>query len=348
MRSQIINTKFYTKKIFIIFSILLLLIMLKNTSALSNDIERKDYNNDFYIIVASDPQYPRTTQGINNFAESERLNRNSVISINNLKEQFGEKLKFAIINGDLTEYGHDKERKKFNEIYSLLKLPAYIGLGNHDYANNVEDCWSTEINWITSGPNGCASQMLNFLESKIKSLNPKRFDHKYESNYFTSQHSGSWSYSWDFNNVHFVQLNNYPSYQRYWTLNLTGRNSYNITSSLDWLEDDIITAKKSIDTPKIIINLHDPWEHWEKDAKNRFKKIIEENNILTVFAGHFHNSFGKFENSEIYGNVPLFLSGALFKNNFFLVHFSNEGVTVQKYNGADGIPMAIDNPWVLQ
>ena len=83
-------------------------------------------------------------------------------------------------------------------------------------------------------------------------------------------------------------------------------------------------------------------------AKIKFKKIINVNHVSVVFAGHFHDLFGQYERSDIYGNVPLFLSGALFENNFFLVHFSDDKINVQKYDGVDGTPTISGNPIVIE
>lgn len=43
----------------------------------------------------------------------------------------------AILNGDLTSYGHAHEWEDYSSIYSNLGYRIYPGLGNHDYENNV-------------------------------------------------------------------------------------------------------------------------------------------------------------------------------------------------------------------
>jgi cytolysin (calcineurin-like family phosphatase) len=216
------------------------------------------------------------------------LNRNSVTSINKLKDQFGDKLKFIIINGDLTEYGHDHERAKFNFIYSGLKLPAYQGLGNHDYANHVGDCWSIDIfYWMMNGNNACASRMLNYVEEKVREIKPVRFDFKYyTSGWFGTNiyREGSRSYSWEVGNVHFVQLHNYPSYKKSWKFNLIGNTYYYINPSFDWLENDLKAAKYN-NNPLIIINLHDPFDHWDNEAKARFNSKYK-NSLIFVSWKH--------------------------------------------------------------
>lgn len=48
---------------------------------------------------------------------------------------------FGIVNGDITEFGRRATRSSFDAVYThKIPFPLLIGLGNHDYANNVNDC----------------------------------------------------------------------------------------------------------------------------------------------------------------------------------------------------------------
>src|SRR5262249_29147974 len=124
---------------------------------------------DFYMIFASDTQYPwtdddvkRTPEQMN--VESERLNRNHIKSMQAIAAEVGkEKLKGVIINGDLTAFGHGYQLAKYKEMYDQgLGLKIYPGLGNHDYANNVNRCHE----------NNCATRMVTYMNDFVTDLNP--------------------------------------------------------------------------------------------------------------------------------------------------------------------------------
>jgi hypothetical protein len=81
-------------------------------------------------------------------------------SINKLSDesnQTASKFAFTVINGDLTAYFHPDQHSEFRAIYHAgfpwaypvaLKTPVYLGLGNHDYENNLNNgnSFSTDNN----------------------------------------------------------------------------------------------------------------------------------------------------------------------------------------------------------
>src|SRR5262249_3913914 len=152
-------------------------------------------------------QYSRTQAGIDDLVNSERLNRDHARSMQAIAAQVGpSNLKGVIINGDLTEYGHDWQFAKYREVYDGLGLKTYPGLGNHDYKNNVNDC----------AENNCANRMVTYMNDYVKGLKPASYDFResnvhYEFPSLRKVYEGSLAYSWDIGNVHFVQLHNYPA-----------------------------------------------------------------------------------------------------------------------------------------
>uniref|UniRef100_A0A915HZB0 Calcineurin-like phosphoesterase domain-containing protein n=1 Tax=Romanomermis culicivorax TaxID=13658 RepID=A0A915HZB0_ROMCU len=71
-------------------------------------------------------------------------------------------IKAVIINGDLTAFGHHDELATFETLLEEARLklgiPFYMGLGNHDYANNVDDCYD----------NNCAQRMVRLGTSSLE------------------------------------------------------------------------------------------------------------------------------------------------------------------------------------
>jgi len=246
---------------------------------------------------------------------SEAHNKNFVKSVNTLAGQLGgQKLRGIVVNGDLTEFGQAFELGKFKEVYNPGNLPAtlYPGLGNHDYSNNVNDC----------AENNCANRMVLFLRDEIRNrLKLTSFDFKetigYQFPSIRNVYEGSLAYSWDINNVHFVQLNFFPGYNTSWESYVSSATpdgspgartfAFKIKSSMEWLRADLYKARR--DGKAIILNFHDPSGHWAfthvengktvGDAHSypnfeaEFNKLVSDYDVSAVFAAHIHGCVGR-------------------------------------------------------
>lgn len=291
---------------------------------------------DFYMIFASDTQYPRTQADDDDRANSERLNRDHARSMQAVAAQVGpSNLKGVIINGDLTEYGHDWQFAKYREVYDGLGLKIYPGLGNHDYANNVNDC----------AENNCANRMVTYMNDYVKGLKPTSYDFResdvhYKFPSLRKVYEGSLAYSWDIGNVHFVQLHNYPAYAASWNgwnAGAARRDFFEIKSSMNWLRKDLADARNQ--GKAIILNMHDGGDHFIGEHRaeyDEFIKMIDEFKVSAVFAGHTHHQCGKVDwEGGVKPNVPLFRSGAAFYSNYLLVGF-NSGEMLVEVVSSDG------------
>lgn len=73
-----------------------------------------------------------------------------------------------IVNGDLTAFWHEAQQNEFLDIYRQLNHQIYPGLGNHDYANNVNDC---TFNFIYHpDDNRCAKEAVWWMASQVSDL----------------------------------------------------------------------------------------------------------------------------------------------------------------------------------
>ncbi len=305
----------------------------------------------FYMIFASDPQWPWTAKTDNSETQSQSdkekeattLNENHVACMNSLANSLGS-VKGVIINGDLTAFGHAGELEKFKSIYSKVKVPLYLGLGNHDYANNVDDCYE----------NVCANNMVEYMIDHIKSKGAVNADYKQSTAYqfpnIETTITGSLSYSWDIGNVHFIQLHNYPVYQRQWSnyvsVGAAKRKTVKITTALNWLAADLAKARQA--GKIIILNFHDTDEHWGDFAKqgelatfsNQFKDILIRYNVAAVFAGHYHDKVGRHDYARRalpdYASTPVFYCGSASQSHFLLVNFNGDKMTVEKISTLNG------------
>ena len=304
----------------------------------------------FSMIIASDPQWAwtsKTDNGSTSQTDSDReseattLNKNHVKSMNYLINQGN--INGVIINGDLTAYGHSNEFDKFKDIYEGLSKPMYLGLGNHDYGNNVDDTYE----------NNAANRMVNYMVEHIKSNGCTNYDFRVSDSYeFPSIETttiGSLSYSWDIGNIHFVQLQNYPIYKRDWsnyvTIGAAKTRTVKITSALNWLKSDLAKARNA--GKIIVLNFHDSDDHWEDyysstdvtTLSNDFQSILSTYNVAAVFVGHYHKRLGKKtppRRSTMYGSTPVFYCGSASQSKYLLVDFNGNQMTVSHVSSANG------------
>lgn len=295
-------------------------------------------NSSYSIFVMSDPQAWRLALA-NNDPNDDRsrwhskLNpvRNSIVSLNNSLH-----VPFGIINGDLTEYGRRSQRESYREFFSLsaLNFNVYVGLGNHDYQNNVGNC--SEPSNSDYSMNACARGMVFDMHYRIEEY--RHYPTSINFSYDSGEYSGSKAYSWDYGDIHYVQLQNYPTYHV--VLDHWAAATINVTQSMDWLESDLKSAKQRGKT--IVLNIHDGTDHFihqsSTEEKNRFRRFMSDYNVKAVFVGHTHqvaqeNPYG---NHELFGNVKVYNSGALFKGDFLVVDVNGRNLAVKVYNGSSG------------
>jgi cytolysin (calcineurin-like family phosphatase) len=268
--------------------------------------------NDFYMIIAADPQYPRFKGDSDKQTESTTVNKRQVANIKALINQLGsDKVKGIIINGDLTEYGGANDLSNFKELWSKEKLGSsliYPGLGNHDYVNNLGGC----------SPD-CTNRMLGYMKDLLEKKEVK----------ITTYDPDSLAYSWDFSNVHFIQLHNHPA-----TVANTG--TYNIKPSMKWFEEDLKKARTA--GKVIIVNLHDYGDTFygnSEDQFNEFNDLLRKYKVSAVFAGHLHDEIGKV---DTVGNTNIFRSGSPMFDNYLLVHFKDNKIKVEKVTSQTETP----------
>lgn len=305
----------------------------------------------FSMVFASDSQWAWTNRTDDDDktetkAEQESvgttLNQNHVKSMNALVDAVGN-VKGVIINGDLTAYGQSDEFDKFKTIYSALKVPMYNGLGNHDYANNVDAAYE----------NNNSNRMVEYMIEHIKSNGSTNSDYKVSSAYefpnVETTITGSLAYSWDIGKVHFVQLNNFPIYQREWSnyvsIGAAKRKTVKITSALNWLERDLAQARGA--GKIIILNYHDSDEHWKEFGGSnpgglitQFTTMLSTYKVGAVFVGHYHKMLGAQLNYSSrgvsYGSTPLFYCGSASQSKYLLVNFNGNKMTVENVSSIDG------------
>ena len=277
-----------------------------------------------------------------------------------------------VINGDLTAFGSkDGKLNKFKEAYMNKEFSTWPGLGNHDYQNNINDCGSNGwSNW-----NYCGADMMQFLAGFLKDKNNAgKFTSydvtRYEKNFGQAQGqgnvSGSLAYSRDIGDFHFVQLNNYPTYEKNFKRGYkSGISSWQMraTSPNTWIASDF---KKAVnDNKKIILNWHDFYNIYGTQDKTNadYTTLISwlnpyVKNIKAIFVAHNHNLIGmdgslKFpataDHQEI--SVPVISSGSPIWNRFIKADFESNGpsctITIGQVNTMTPYTGSTTNPQTI-
>ena len=278
-----------------------------------------------HMVFASDTQYPwtdktdsRTPESSDEFTQrSKWLVESQLASIADFRTRNGSQPTIPlVINGDITAFGHGWQRDYMASALKRHFGTDYLyGLGNHDYENNVDDCFS----------NSCAAgsivEFKEHHEGKVDS-----FDLKITGGALNRLYSGSLAYSKTIGEVHMVQLNNEPTYtteiSSFWN-----PTTFNITSALDWLETDLRLAR--VAGYAIIINMHKPLEiKGDASQQKRFIEMIRKYQVTAVFAGHLHKDGGS---SYWLGNVPMYLSGATSQQTYLITSFTEDRKQLQIY-----------------
>ena len=284
----------------------------------------------FHVYVLSDTQHPWTRDMDKDddeiWNESIRLILSQFWTVwwdsqNNIPADYkghqGPRATF--INGDLTAFGHANELDKFKDLLGLLEswLPSptrhYLGLGNHDIGNNIDDTYR----------NQAAKRMWDYMHEHVKDqdswgwrsfdyLEPDIGDTYYKFPMYRKEYSGALWYSWRIWGVHFIQLQNYPSFEANWdgwNSAKARREYFTMEPDWEWLETDMYNARKRGDA--IVVMAHQgPWHH-------DFDRMMRQYDVSAYFAGHLHGTLGR-SGSASYSNtkdsyseaVPRFRSGA--------------------------------------
>jgi cytolysin (calcineurin-like family phosphatase) len=178
----------------------------------------------------------------------------------------------VIVNGDATLDSSIGNLGAFRLLYEQgnlaesLQYPMFFGLGNHDSKTQVPD-------------SSAAKRMFDYLTSRMNCGGTN----------MDAGSNGSGNYSWDFGGTHFVQLN-------VWAGN-TADKYRDSPTGLEWLQNDLIQNVGNSGRP-VVINQHFPFSmvggsvsddvDWSTDDFNSFWSVIQDFNVIGMFAGHTH------------------------------------------------------------
>ena len=306
----------------------------------------------FTMLFASDVQFPWMDSCSGDDAcvlrESRRTNSEQIAAENGVQGAGGGHWpdgaailapRGLVINGDLTAYWHDYQVDLLQEFYGSRKympsLNVFPGLGNHDYANNHNDCQWTRNAVAYPGKNGCALNAVGFMKAVVNCHKMATFD----DSLVESFDQGSLAYSWNIGRYHFVQLNFRPNYKLA---------DLSISPSYDWLKTDL--ARATAAGRKIVLNMHNINENTDPKTVDgqgmtpddpRLLSAIGTSRVVAGFAGHIHKQVG-YQGAMGSTGIPYFLSGASEYQTFLLAEFADDHIKVAVLQSKGGTPSFLD------
>ncbi|APR80748.1 Hypothetical protein A7982_06095 [Minicystis rosea] len=234
--------------------------------------------------------------------------------------------KALVINGDLTEDWWPQWVDLLEQTYTLkgsIKWPVYLGLGNHEYDNHWNDAWWREpLYYLSLGSRGAAANARDFMKTMIHCDKVPNFP----ASSVQSFDKKSLAYSWNVGSYHFVELHNYPTYER---------KEIEISSSIPWLKTDLAAATAA--GRKIVLNFHQYDTESMKADDQDFLQAIAGQNVVAVFTGHVHRHHGY--TGKIHGTkIPYFRAGASDYHTFLLAEFGEDYMNVGVIDSTNGAP----------
>ncbi|ACT56764.1 hypothetical protein Q7M76_00805 [Candidatus Liberibacter asiaticus] len=298
------------------------------------------------IAVIADPWYKADTPMF-------------VEAINSLKSS--KNIILGILTGDMTQSSTTKELKRFYNIYSL-KFPFFRGLGSQEYIGN-RPCRDPYT--LTPSIYGCAfiaindiSQQINDHYPQIKSIkefngDSQRYRNRsWHGETYSISISGSQSYSWNIDNVHFIQANYSMFHSVYfndeWSNIFTVAVPEHISKQdlpshvsngseiSQWIRDDVFQAQRE---GKYIILFADDIDRFSSiDQKRMFEKFLTQSKISTIFTTRFTSSPESYIKDSTGRPVRVYNINKNSKNEFILLEMTPHYINVTAYERRGKVP----------
>ncbi|KAI6189281.1 hypothetical protein M3Y98_00446100 [Aphelenchoides besseyi] len=239
-------------------------------------------------------------------------------AIFDLYRRMNNKPKGLILNGDLTNFGHKYQLDLFKTEWLSMPFPIFVGLGNHDYQNNVDDCVA----------NQCVNNILSWFTTEYAPLMNITLDMETSSELWKTVREGSFAYYKDFcsqseeNCVHSIQLHNRPDF----AASVSSVTLWRIRSSFQWLRNDLDRMRNR--TWPVLINLHN---YEAKGSGERLRRELtgwlesDENSAIIrkpfVLFAHYHEKHSM--TVECIGGtmVPFLYVGSVPRNRYTVIKF---------------------------
>uniref|UniRef100_A0A8R1DV50 Metallophos domain-containing protein n=2 Tax=Caenorhabditis japonica TaxID=281687 RepID=A0A8R1DV50_CAEJA len=270
--------------------------------------------------------------------ESRFANRVQRQALDLLISSLDQKPAALIINGDLTDFGHHHQLQEFRQFwYNNFSIPFLLGLGNHDYENNINDC----------ALNFCAHTMLSWYAEYVKNRSLVA-DIERKTINFDVEFSGSLAYtervcsSSGKTCAFVIQLNNAIDYSVSFSSVFV---QWNLTSPMKYVHNELNLLKGT--SLPILLNMHKCENihiHKVKMMLTRWlagiKTELESNKKMPrvgVFYAHMHQRHEVHLHCIQGIKVPFVYVGSVPNNRFSKFDFNGVNGTVTGYKARDSL-----------
>ncbi|MCC3475853.1 MULTISPECIES: metallophosphoesterase [unclassified Microcoleus] len=267
------------------------------------------YPRNIHFLATADPQYDNGNKPKKEVADKVLQEMKSRLKSTN-------DIRGIIVAGDLTQNARTMDEFKWYQ-QSIEGQARFVfdGLGNHDL----------ESTGITSNPAGV-----------IKDIKERKRGTRLSG--WLNEH-----YSWDWDDVHFVQLNLFPGNQP-----APQFPKLNPNNSLSFLADDLRTKVGSSGRPVVLISHYgfdgfstatsgEVW--WTEQQRKDFWEKIAPYNVVAIFSGHLHPTPGGSWDYPFYrpsgtsngpSKIPAFVAGATREGAFIDVQITSDKLIIQR------------------
>ncbi len=314
-----------------------------------NCISKKNINGDRVIrfLATADPQFNYVDM---NASEGAALYADRIGEIINQKVCC-EDYRGVIISGDLTHNSREDEFERYHRFIKRFKQYTFDGLGNHDFARtNKEKANSPKpsieygLDKIIPDDDWVWNKESIDLWDEIRTR--KRIP-KVNSSYPNIH------YSWDWEDVHFVQLNVFPG-----DTPVKFKPLQNPFKSLSFLKEDLKTHVGNSGRPVVLSHHYglDEFsmgnvgggatnamaEFWTEAHRQAYWDVIQQYNVIAIFAGHAHlcqtvcylpwdgSAIG--EENVGQGFIPTFTSGATREGKYLDCEINENQLIVKRFD----------------
>lgn len=304
---------------------------------------------DIRFLATADPQLENDPHATPGRWKKRVLTISTIYHLNNLLNS--KKYRGLLVAGDLTQWALKEEWDNYQKIRKPNASLFYDGLGNHDMTIG-NCCLGVRHSGYCTCPDDILKDMGRARESWQKVNGTlRRVPTKYKTK--LSPH-----YSWDWDDVHFVQLNLYPGtkIRNEAALSDDIENPANLDprGSLYFLQYDLL--RNAADGRPVILIHHyclpsspdlcedDRW--WTSAQKEEYWKAIAKYNVVAIVTGHLHSpsdsnwaySWPK-PDPSLPGPaaIPTFIVGAALGGHFVDFHITDKSLraTRRQVTGTD-------------
>lgn len=176
----------------------------------------------------------------------------------------------VIMSGDLIDHGShpDKYQGEWDDYIAdfgvngegRCKFRVFEGMGNHDWNPNL------------------------FVYGKIRERNVRRL----ELGLIQQVSDNGYHYSWDWEGIHFVNLNIFPGNGWFGEADPYNSGAHDPMFSRDFLEKDLRKNIGDSGRPVILIHHFRPIDEnwWTYSAADQYQRIIQDYNVIVIMVGH--------------------------------------------------------------